>query len=964
MLWIVIMYTSFVLKLLYYIFQILYVCIYKHLSILKLLNHKALIINLLCINFAISQYHPPIQNFTPELYQAGNQNWKISQDDANRVYAANNFGLLEFNGSTWKLHATPNNTIMRSVFVYNNAIYTGAHMDFGYWLRQHDGQLKYTSLVKELNFNMIEDEQVWSIYSHKQFVIFQTLDRLIIYDQIKRDLSTLHPVSGILRVLADDNDIYYQDNNLSVYKIVNEKGVPFLSASELNNNHVIGVVTSSKGTLIITRDSGLFFKTNKLYPIKPSLSRELSRDVIFCFTKTKKGDLVLGSIKNGAYVLSSSGDLIQHIGINEGLLNATVLTVFSDAKEGIWLGLDNGLAYTSLSSPKQFYSLAQKPIGTVYVTETFNNILYVGTNQGLYYKRIDSSQPLTPISGLGGQVWSLQVIDNTLLCGHDKGAFRIDKGTATPLFSGSGIWLFKKLGDTKLLAGGYNGLHLLDNNTSSWRYNSQLQNFSISSRYFEVLNESEILVSHEYKGVFRLLLNKEKTEVLSTAQIPDIPTSLYSSMTTFQGDICYFSKGGFFKYDVSSNRFIKNNIISELFVDNNFTSAKMVVDRERFLWFFERNNLIRVEKGALSNEYIVNKFPLTYDMRKTNTGFENISHLDRDEYLIGTSDGFFVFDISKIQSLAPNIVLNGIVASSKDNKRQYVDMAEKIMLPANLNTVTADYFISNNNIAEKALYQFKLDGYSEKWTDWTEIASVTFSNLRFGSYTLSAKAMVGDIVSSQPYTIAFKIRRPWYFSTVALLSYALIMFGIFRVVNSRYSNYYRKEQQKLIEDNKRKLDLMELRQNEEIMRIKNQQLEDNIDQKNKELAISTMAMVKKNQFMNALLNDLEPAANDPTVSRVLRIIKRSLKNDDDWEFFEQAFDNADKDFLKRLKEEHPTLTNHDLKLCAYLRLNLSSKEIAPLLNISVKSVDIKRYRLRKKISLEHNQNLTDYILSL
>ena len=157
---------------------------------------------------------------------------------------------------------------------------------------------------------------------------------------------------------------------------------------------------------------------------------------------------------------------------------------------------------------------------------------------------------------------------------------------------------------------------------------------------------------------------------------------------------------------------------------------------------------------------------------------------------------------------------------------------------------------------------------------------------------------------------------------------------------------------------------MELRQNEEIMRIKNEQLEDNIEQKNKELAISTMAMIKKNQFMNALLNDLEPAAANPTVLRVLRTIKRSLKNDDDWEFFEQAFNNADKDFLKRLKELHPALTNHDLKLCAYLRLNLSSKEIAPLINISVKSVDIKRYRLRKKIALQHDQNLTEYILSL
>ena len=61
---------------------------------------------------------------------------------------------------------------------------------------------------------------------------------------------------------------------------------------------------------------------------------------------------------------------------------------------------------------------------------------------------------------------------------------------------------------------------------------------------------------------------------------------------------------------------------------------------------------------------------------------------------------------------------------------------------------------------------------------------------------------------------------------------------------------------------------------------------------------------------------------------------------------------------------HPTLTNNDLRLCAYLRLNLSSKDISPLLNISLSSVEIKRYRLRKKMNLSHNEGLTDHLLSL
>lgn len=918
----------------------------------------------LCLNILFSQYHPPIQNFSPDLYKAGNQNWDISQDTFNRIYVANNFGLLEFNGSDWSLYPTPNNTIMRSVFVNSSALYTGAYMDFGYWLRQKNGSLIYTSLADSLNFSMIEDEQVWNILPHKKFIIFQTLDRLIIYNQVTRSLHTFNPVSGILKVFIEDDNIYYQDNNLSIYSIFNEKGVLFLSATELNYNQVVGLSSTSMGVLIATRENGLLLKQNSVRPFNTALSQQLSNDLLYSFTKTQTGQFVLGSVRNGVYVLSSTLDLEQHIRTGEGLPNNTVLSVFSDSQNGLWLGLDNGLSYVPLASPKQFFSSKQEPIGTVYTTRIFNNALYVGTNQGLYYRPLNSVAPLEPIAGLDGQVWSLQVFNNSLLCGHDKGAFEIMGKQAEPLYSGTGVWLFQELSNTMLLAGTYNGLHLFDKSQNSLRYVSQVQNFPISSRYFEVLNSHEVLVSHEYKGVFKLLLNDDNKSVITSEKIPNVPTSLYSSMITFIDDVYYFSKDGFFKYDNSTNQFTKNQLISSLFQENNFTSAKMVVDREKYLWFFERNNLIRVEKGALSSEFIINKFPLSYDMRKTNTGFENISHVSENEFLIGTSNGFFVFDTSKVQSYAPIIMLNKLEASNKANQKEQLHLNDTAELEANNNSISAHYFIANNNIAEKALFQYKLDGYSESWSEWTSDASVTFSNLRFGNYTLNARAMVGDVMSDEAHKFSFKIRRPWYFSTVALLIYLLLMVGILRLINARYTKYYRHEQEKLIKENQRKLDLMELRQNEEIMRIKNEQLEDNIEQKNKELAISTMAMIKKNQFMNALLNDLEPAAANPTVSRVLRTIKRSLKNDDDWEFFEQAFNNADKDFLKRLKELHPALTNHDLKLCAYLRLNLSSKEIAPLINISVKSVDIKRYRLRKKIALQHDQNLTEYILSL
>jgi len=147
------------------------------------------------------------------------------------------------------------------------------------------------------------------------------------------------------------------------------------------------------------------------------------------------------------------------------------------------------------------------------------------------------------------------------------------------------------------------------------------------------------------------------------------------------------------------------------------------------------------------------------------------------------------------------------------------------------------------------------------------------------------------------------------------------------------------------------------------MNYKNERLEQDINNKNRELAISTMSLIKKNEFLNNIKNELK-TTKDGNLSFVVKLIDKNLNNTDDWKLFEEAFNNADKDFLKKMHQLHPNLTPNDLKLCVYLRLNLSSKEIAPLLNISVRSVEIKRYRLRKKMNLAHEKSLVEYILEI
>jgi len=157
--------------------------------------------------------------------------------------------------------------------------------------------------------------------------------------------------------------------------------------------------------------------------------------------------------------------------------------------------------------------------------------------------------------------------------------------------------------------------------------------------------------------------------------------------------------------------------------------------------------------------------------------------------------------------------------------------------------------------------------------------------------------------------------------------------------------------------------------NEEIERLKHEQLVLEMRHKTMELANSTMYLVQKNKFLNRLKSEireltakLDKESNKHALRQIVHRIDRDIKSKQHWKLFDEYFDEVHEDFLNRLKEVHPDLTPKDLRLCAYLKMNISTKEIAPLMNISVRGVEISRYRLRKKLGLEAGANLTEYIL--
>lgn len=170
---------------------------------------------------SISSELPPIVKFSPSQYNAGNQNWMITQDNKNFMFFANNNGLLEYNGSEWTTYTSPNETIIRSVKAVDDKIYTGCYMEFGYWKRKADNSLKYYSLSQKIKSKILDDEQFWNILNYENWIIFQSLNQIFIYNTEKDNFRIVTPKKSITKAFLANETFYFQVYNEGLYEVNN-----------------------------------------------------------------------------------------------------------------------------------------------------------------------------------------------------------------------------------------------------------------------------------------------------------------------------------------------------------------------------------------------------------------------------------------------------------------------------------------------------------------------------------------------------------------------------------------------------------------------------------------------------------------------------------------------------------------------------------------------------------------------
>lgn len=911
-----------------------------------------------------SQSLPPIQSYTPQEYNSANQNWMISESSNNEILFANSETLLLFNGTSWSNYNSPNGSVIRSVKNIDDKIYIGAHSDFGYFQKSNNGTFQYTSLVSELDLNIEEDEEFWNIISLDNWIIFQSISRLIFIDKNNNDVKYLKFKGIINNSFSIDKQIYIALNN-GLFKLVNGQPELIIGSNQIPSTLIVNLFSSSKGLLILTANHGFYMLKSSGDISKVASSIDTIQNNLSVFSAIQLSDLsfAIGTVGQGLFLLDSNFKTYKRIDKSKGLANNTVLSLYEDSNSNIWLGLDNGITVINNNSPFSVYSDNNGVLGTVYATKLYNDNLYIGTNQGLFYKKYNSNDPFKFIEDTNGQVWSLIEIDGTLFCGHNNGAYTVKDANVKRIRGTSGSWTFRKLSNdsSDILEGSYYGLKVLSKENNSWVVKNKVSGFDISSRFFEISNNGKIIVNHGYNGVYKLSVSSDFKKIIDYELDSIAVKGGNTSLAKFDNIIYYNYDKGMLKYNSLTNEFTKDTLLS------NLSSKELLYgiirnDKDGKLWLISENNIHYVYKDLVTGNKKVSSVVFPLALRRT--VFENILKIDKSKYVVGTNNGYVTFDLDKYKLSPPVVKINKVESFELNQDPLAINRDEFIQLESNFNNLRFHINVSNYQKFQPTTFEYLLDGYLFEWVSVNETPFIEFNNLKPGDYEFKVRAKKGDLYSSNIDSISFSVERPWYLSNFMIANYFLVFAIVFFLFNRSYEKYYRDKEQKIIRTNQNKLELIEGEKKQALMAVENNKLQNDIESKNRELAISTMSMIKKNQFLSKIKSDLKKSESEDKIFSVIKMIDRNLNNKDDWKFFEEAFNNADKDFLKKVKSTHPSLTNNDLRLCAYLRLNLSSKDIAPLLNISLSSVEIKRYRLRKKMQLTHNEGLTDHLLSL
>ncbi len=939
---------------------------------------------------------PTLRNFSPIEYNGGTQNWQISEMRDNLMAFANNHGLIVFDGENWQIHPVANYTSVRSLAfdAKKLCVYAGASDEFGYFdINTATFNVEYHSLSKLLPANMRIFGEIWKIHLLPSGeVLFQGREHLFSLRQGNK-LITLK-TAGAIDNSSLVGDRVYVSTNTGIYIYHGGKLSPLPGTGNLTGKRVSGVVQYNGKVMFVTMSDGLFiYDGHTATPFELDISPLLKDNNVFCAAAGKRY-IGFGTIKNGLIVKDLQTGSNYYVNTNTGLQNNTVLSMSFDSLDNIWLGLDMGLSYVMLESSYGNLLGANNTIGTGYTSAISGNQLYMGTNQGLFSIPFPLQNSILPpkaqtVEGVVGQIWSLQNIDGTLLCGANDGAYIVGAGTVRRIDGLVGTWGFRKLNDHPgyLLTCDYDGLAVLKQEGGSITLHSRLSNFHEASGNFEQDSDGSIWLSHWHKGVWHFRLSDDMTRVENLEYYHNgagLVADDNNLVCKIDGRVYVSSVDGFHQYDERNRKLKHCDWMNNLF--NTYGEALHVTQAPDGMIIAYKADYLAVAERQHNGKYQSRQVGYGNMVQQMQMGLGNIGFLENRQIVLNSNNGFFVMRPQKKDAAKTNhVMVRRIYSTNTGDTLVYMRcpelVKEEVVLPHSLNSIRIEYVMPEYRGEKGVLYSCYLEGYEKEMSTMSHSSSKEYTKLEKGKYIFHVKARNLVDGTESESQIVIRILPAWYETWWAYLLYIILivtgMWALLRYMNLRAEKELRKvkkEKERQMKEQQMEFHLAEEKKEKELAKLRSKQLEVELKHKSSELSDSAMNLVRKNDMLQAIDQNMEQLSEsvrrEETKARLVKKIgdirkeiKMHMNDDDNWNKFEENFNLVYDNFSQKIMEAFPQLKKSDLKLCVYLRMGLSSKEMASLLNTSVRSIETARYRLRKKLDIDTGSNLTDFIQS-
>lgn len=928
-----------------------------------------------------------IINYNKSLYGNGSQTWQIKSFNNRWMFFGNQNGLVQFSGSSWALYPLHNGTCLRSICFSQNRqrIYVGGINEFGYFAPGKNGKLVYTCLSDLMHGKQNLIGNIWNIFENEN-ELYVVGDGLILkyvagkftYINAKAKIDC----SGI------SNGVLYLGTIHGICILAGNSVLPLQGASILQNKRIRSILPYGNKILVVTAFDGVYcYDGQRVYPFMTGMESFLKQNEIFCAAISGK-NFAAGSIRNGIAVVDLQTHQIKYFNEMSGMQNNTVLSAAFDTSGNLWAGLDSGgLDYILLNSP--FTNLYSYPhsYGTGYTALLSDDLLYLGTNRGLFFMpfntNINGKLPdMTAIKGAGGQVWGLNKIGSDIFCSHDRGLYLLRKTSMQRIGYITGVWNCQQsIGDhNKILVGVYDGMFVLERKGSSWNVLSKISGINESCRWFAQEDGQTVWVSNGSK-LSCYTLDKQLTHVIKTQSLDlhhFLQVNKGSKVFRIDGHIVVTTPKGEFYYNrrhkqLSYMDLIKKDKKENISATTKFKNSVISLSPDK----------ISIYDTSLKKE--TNYFFGTPSIQLVSDA-ETIIPVSESSIIIPNDNGFALFNLPQRKDICnykQMLHIRNVYITYPKEALIYTDnflsKKDTPKISYSHNSIRFEYGITLFTNIQGVVYQYRLN--QEDWSGYTYSRIKEYSNLHEGKYTFEVKATLPNGVILSYDSFSFQVLPPWYRTGWAYFIYLILFALLLRYIYLWDDTRVKRKKQQAIKEKDHQIKTMEREYEEEkaqkerqIIQLEKDKLEYELKHKSQEMANLMINFVRKNEILTEIRSDLfkvlgvlkgESAKESKQMLILVRNkIESNIQGDEVLKKIEDQFDVVHNNFMKRLRETHPDLSNNERMMCAYLKMNLSTKEIAPLLNISIRGVETIRYRLRKKFGLEREDSLTEYLNNL